>query len=99
MSKREILGTMPCPECGASGAEIKLQKGGALLYRWCAGGCNAQFFARNSGQEKAMRAAVGAVLAPVTVKEPEREPEKAPELPKKKGTGNALLDLVQGVMT
>lgn len=71
MAKREILGVMTCPECGATGAHIKAQRSG-LLYRWCADGCNAQFFARNPDQEKAMRAALPKPAAPVTDTEPER---------------------------
>lgn len=55
MAKGEILGLMACPECGEDGAQIKRAKSG-LLYRWCAKGCNAQFFARNADQEFTMRA-------------------------------------------
>ena len=107
MAKREILGTMVCPECGRAGAEIKMQKGGALLYRWCGAGCNAQFFARNPQQEGAMRAAIGGQAAPVTVtdtKGPAAPADPAPgkvelpgKLPPKRGTGNAMLDLINGV--
>jgi hypothetical protein len=54
MGKREILGTMHCPECDFTDAEIKAQKCGVKLYRYCPE-CNAQFFARTSAQEKNMR--------------------------------------------
>lgn len=112
--KREQLGTMKCPECGADGAQIKAQKNG-LLYRWCAEGCNAQFFARSVDQEYTMRQHIKAasvtdtapempekVAAPIPEAKPAKankatKPEEKPALPKKVGTGNALLDLIQGV--
>lgn len=72
----EVLGSMACPECGRSGAIIKRQKTGRL-YRFCAAGCQAQFFARNDEQEKAMRAN----LAPVPVTGTDR--------PAAPGTGTA----------
>ena len=105
MAKRETLGSMKCPECGADGAEIKAQKNG-LLYRWCGQGCNAQFFARNADQEYAMRKHVkpapepakapSATVTDTAPKAAPKAPEPAPELPKKKGTGNPFLDLMQG---
>lgn len=72
MAKGEILGLMACPECGEDGAQIKRAKSG-LLYRWCAKGCNAQFFARNADQEFTMRAHLFEAKKPavsVTVSEP-----------------------------
>lgn len=65
---KEIIGHMDCPECGRAGAQIKLQKNGRP-YRFCADGCQAQFFARNDEQEKAMRTA----MVPVTGTGPEAE--------------------------
>ncbi len=53
MAMTDPIGSMTCPECGASGAHIKRQKNGRL-YRWCAEGCNAQFFARSPAQEAEM---------------------------------------------
>ena len=67
MSKREILGTMDCPECGMSGAEIKAQKTG-LLYRWCPE-CNAQYFPRTAEASERLEARAGigkASESPVT---------------------------------
>ncbi len=102
MARRETLGTMACPECGAAGAEIKAQKNG-LLYRWCADGCNAQFFARTAEQEAAMRKHLKA--APVTDTAPEKpaekpaaklEPEPPAAKPAPKRPGNPLLDILYG---
>lgn len=79
---REVLGTMPCPECGHPHAEIKHQKDGERLYRYCPE-CNVQVFARTERQEAAMRRAI-------TPKEPDTttegqharaEPENAPVPP------------------
>lgn len=98
-NKREILGTMTCPECGAAGAHIKAQKSG-LLYRWCADGCNAQFFARTAEQEGGMRQHVTAAPVTDTAEKPEpAKPAARPEPePKAKPmrTGNPLLDILQG---
>lgn len=103
MAKRELLGMMDCPECGRAGAEIKAQKNG-LLYRWCADGCNAQFFARNKEQESEMRKHMKAV--PVTDTAPEKPAEKpaakpepepaAQSKPVHRRPGNPLLDILQG---
>ena len=71
----EILGRMACPECGRDGAIIKMQKNGRL-YRFCADGCQAQFFARNAGQESAMKAAMGPVTGTGRA---EAKPEAKPE--------------------
>ena len=86
MAKREVLGHMPCPECDFERAEIKRQKCGAKLYRYCPE-CNAQAFARTEAQEKAMRRAIAKTgVPPVEVEAPkpapEPEPKPAPE-PKK----------------
>ena len=63
MAKKDVLGHMPCPECGHPDAEIKMQKCGVKLYRYCPE-CNVQTFARTPAQEKAMRAAI--TTPPVT---------------------------------
>lgn len=93
MAKKEVLGHMPCPECGHPEAEVKLQKCGVKLYRYCPE-CNVQTFARTAAQERAMRAAITA--PPVTgtdtgkpapaVEPPAAPPEKkaAPPAPTKK---------------
>ena len=103
MARREIIGTMPCPECGMEGAEVKWQKSG-LAYRWCPE-CNAQYFTRTKEASDRLLAKVGAggTAKPVTVSEekPKAAQEMnaapaAPAAPAKKGTGNALLDLIQG---
>lgn len=61
MAKREVVGTMQCPECGLDGAQVKRQKNG-LLYRWCPD-CEAQYFPRNqaASDRLAKLAGVGAV--------------------------------------
>lgn len=109
MAKREVLGTMDCPECGKSGAEVKEQKNG-MAYRWCPE-CNAQYFTRTPETDARLRAKIGGAK-PVTVSLQEPEAKTAPmpapkpkaaapapmpaPIPKPKGTGNAFLDLIQG---
>ena len=84
MAKREVLGTMDCPECGMSGAEIKAQKTG-LLYRWCPD-CNAQYFPRTAEASERLgkKAGIGAAVAPAPVTGTE---EKAPVMPVTKQPG------------
>jgi predicted nucleic acid-binding Zn-ribbon protein len=85
MMAREVLGTMPCPECGHPHAEIKHQKGGEKLYRYCPE-CNVQVFARTERQEAAMRRAITpkepaaepAPVAPEATPAAKTEPKKAP---------------------
>lgn len=74
---REKLGTMPCPECGHPEAEIKRQKCGVKIYRYCPE-CNAQFFARTPAQEAAMLKIIN--QNPVTVKEQEPENASPPQV-------------------
>lgn len=78
MAKREVLGTMTCPECGKTGAEVKKQKGG-LLYRWCPE-CNAQYFPRTEETSERLGRAAGIGArqeAPVTDTE-QKQPVTAP---------------------
>jgi len=81
MAKREVLGYMPCPECDFERAEIKRQKCGVKLYRYCPE-CNAQAFARTEAQEKAMRRAIAKTgVPPVVVEAPKPAPAPDPEKP------------------
>ena len=98
MAKREVMGRMICPECGHDAAEIKAQKCGVKLYRYCPE-CNAQFFARTAAQEAGMRKhlkpaepAPAAVAAPSQAPAAEKKPEPAPAPAVKKPSpmGSAL---------
>lgn len=66
MAKRELIGTMVCPECGFPHAEVKRQKNEALAYRFCTE-CHAQYFARTPETTARLIAKTG--NAPVTVTE------------------------------
>lgn len=95
--KKEILGTMKCPECGHDAAEVKAQKNG-LPYRYCPE-CDAQYFARTTAAAdrlwlKIGQSTQGGRSVTVTEAGPVASPPAA--LPKPKGTGNALLDFVAG---
>ena len=88
MAKREILGTMPCPECDFDEAEVKPQKNPELCYRWCPE-CNAQYFPRSPETSARLLAKVG--VPPISVpakstgpdvKEPPDEPEPKTAKPK-----------------
>lgn len=76
MALSEPVGYMTCPECGMPEAHIKKQKNGRL-YRWCADGCNAQFFARTDAQEAGMRKHVKADKAPSQAPANDHKPEPA----------------------
>lgn len=72
---REIIGLVDCPECGLSGAQIKLQKSG-LAYRFCPD-CAAQFFPRSEAESKRLLSKIpvtgtgaAAVVEPVTEAKP-----------------------------
>ena len=110
MAKREVFGVMVCPECGHDAAEVKPQKSG-LAYRWCPE-CNAQYFTRCETTSGRLLAKIGKAAPvtdtdtkagitgntraePATAGRAEIDPP-AVVPPKKKGTGNALLDLIQG---
>lgn len=71
---KEIIGTCACPECGMSGAEVKLTKA-KLAYRWCPE-CHAQYFPRCAATSARLLEKCG--IKP----EPVREPEPEPEAPK-----------------
>lgn len=110
MDKRAELGRIDCPTCGlAAGMRITQDKNGEP-FGFCDAGCNQQI--RIGGNKYRVGRflarypwASGAVAEPVTVtntKPPETKPEAKPEakpepIPKRKGTGNAFLDLIQGV--
>lgn len=85
MAKREVIGLVVCPECDASGAEIKAQKNGRP-YRYCPE-CNAQYFARDDRQEKNLLEKIGTAQRPldkpagVTKEVPPRDPVAAPVVP------------------
>ena len=55
---REVLGTVACPECGFSEAQVKTAKSG-FHYRYCPD-CNAQFFARTPEASARLAAKAGA---------------------------------------
>lgn len=74
MAKRELVGHQDCPECGRSGAEVKVAKSG-LVYRWCPD-CNAQYFPRTVEASDRLRRA----MVPVTVTGADQGPEPA-EIP------------------
>jgi hypothetical protein len=88
MAKREVLGVMDCPECGMSGAEVKLQKTG-LLYRWCPE-CNAQYFPRTPEASDRLAKAAGMNRddrpEPVTVTVPDVPAHPAPAPARKRAS-------------
>lgn len=95
--KKEILGTLACPECGHDAAEVKQQKNG-LPYRYCPE-CDAQYFPRTTAAGNRLWAKIGRDSEggrSVTVTEARANSEPV-ALPKPKGTGNPLLDFVRGV--
>lgn len=94
MAKREVLGVMPCPECGHDSAEVKAQKNG-LCYRYCPE-CNAQYFPRTEDASNRLLAKVGKTPVPETetkaTPEAKTVPAKEPAKPAQKGStfANAL---------
>lgn len=101
MAKREVLGTVACPECEHDGAEVKQQKNG-LPYRYCPD-CDAQYFPRTTVAGRRLWAKIGRTDGglPVSVTDPAPEPEAAKPAapvpkPKPVATGNPLLDWARG---
>lgn len=113
IEKRIELGRIACPTCGmADGMRITQDKNGEP-FGYCDAGCNQQMRIGGSSYRvgKFVARYPWAVPKPVTVPDtkpepikPEPVPEKParqvqakPLPPKPKGTGNAFLDLIQGV--
>lgn len=103
--KREVVGTMQCPECGFQHAEVKRQKNEALAYRFCPE-CHAQYFARTPETSERLIAKTGS--APVTVTEksdpepavdpvPEPKPPVSVPAPTKKPGGMAEALALMGI--
>ena len=78
MARAPALGHMACPDCGFPDAEIRMQKSGERLYRYCPE-CNAQFFARTPAQEKAMRERIALPPADLKPVKPAPEPTEKPQ--------------------
>ncbi len=113
IDKRIQLGRIDCPTCGlAAGMRITHDKNGAP-FGYCDAGCNQQLRIGGSAYRVTQFLKRYPWAGASTVTDTETEPPKPPikdlipakpglkaepvPKPKPKGTGNAFLDLIQGV--
>jgi ssDNA-binding Zn-finger/Zn-ribbon topoisomerase 1 len=86
---RDVVGVMVCPECGNPGAEVKRQKNGSLVYRWCPD-CKAQYFPRSQSASDRLAEKVATKNAPVTDTGTGGVEERAPVIDKAPSGGRGF---------
>lgn len=112
MAKSDVLGRIDCPACGAADGVRVTQDRNGDPFGFCDASCGLQLrIGGNAGRVRQFverHPWAGTVTDTVTLPLPgvpakpveavrEPEPEAPAVPPPKKGTGNALLDFVQGV--
>ena len=91
---RPTIGTLPCPECGAT-AEVKEDKNGHA-YRFCPE-CTAQYFTRGGDREAALRAKLKPAAVPAQAPAATPAPnDRSDEPTAKKKPGGSLWENLYG---